>query len=132
MAILGTDIVLYLWNGSAYVPFGAAKNCSFDTSTEFIQVASTYNSWFTDSRPNLTTWTANCDGLIANGDFEIKNMLDYQIARTQVYVKFTIGVSPSYTILGYANITSITMSGQVEQVATYSISLQGTSTYTIV
>jgi predicted secreted protein len=131
MAILGTNIVLYYWNGSSNIPFGAAKNCSFSGSTEFIQTASTYNGWFIENSPNLTQWTVNCDGLIANGNFEVKLMMDFQLARTPIYIKFTINTSPAYTIAGYANIVSINSTGPVESTATYSISLQGTGRYTI-
>ncbi len=131
MAILGTNVILYYFNGSTNIPFGAATNCSFDASTELIGFASSYSAWFTDSLPNLSTWTVNCDGFIANGDYELKLMLDAQLARTPITIKFSIGTSPTYIISGTANIQSINSTGPMENAATYRITLQGSGRYTI-
>jgi hypothetical protein len=131
MAILGTNVILYYWNGSTNIPFGAATNCSFDASTDLLGVASSYSAWFTDSVPNLSTWTVNCDGFIANGDYEFKLMLDAQLARNPITIKFSIGTSPTYILSGTANIVSINATGPVENPATYRITLQGSGRYTI-
>lgn len=131
MAILGTDIILYYFNGTSNIPFGAAKNCSFETSTDLFEITSSFNAWFSSSLPNLSSWTISCDGFVANGQFEYKQMLDAQLARTQLTVKFSIGTSPAYIITGTANISSIGSSGQAESVATYKITLQGSGRYTI-
>ena len=131
MAILGTNVVLYYFNGSTNIPFGAATNCSLDTTTDTTGVASSYSAWFTDILPNVSQWSVTCDGFIANGDYEIKLMLDAQLLRNPITIKFSIGTSPSYIITGTANITSINMTGPVEDTATYRITLQGSGRYTI-
>ena len=131
MAILGTNVVLYYWNGSTAIPFAAAKNCSFDTSNNIVQTSSSSNGWFANSAIDISSWTVKCDGLIVNGDFEPKLMFDAQLARTPILIRLTIGTSPSYMIAGTTNIVSINNTGQVESTATYSISLQGTGRYTI-
>lgn len=131
MAILGTDVVLYYWNGSTAIPFAGAKNCSFETSNDIVQTSSISNGWFANSSIDTSSWTVKCDGLIVNGNFEPKLMFDAQLARTPILIRLTIATSPSYTIAGTTNIVSINNTGQVESTATYSISLQGTGRYTI-
>lgn len=131
MAILGTDVVLYYWNGSTAIPFAGAKNCSFETSNDIVQTSSISNGWFANSSIDTSSWTVKCDGLIVNGNFEPKLMFDAQLARTPILIRLTIATSPSYMIAGTTNIVSINNTGQVESTATYSISLQGTGRYTI-
>jgi predicted secreted protein len=131
MAILGTNIVLYYWNGSSNIPFAAAKNCTFDQSNQLVETTSSNTGWFKNFSIDLSTWTVKCDGLIVNGNFEPKLMFDAQLARTPISIRITIGTSPSYTIAGTTNIVSINNTGPVENTATYSISLQGTGRYTI-
>lgn len=131
MAILGTNIILYYFNGSSNIPFGSSTSCSFETTTDLFEVSSSFNAWFSSSLPNLSSWTINCDGFVANGDFEYKQMLDFQLARTPLTVKFSIGTSPTYIISGTANITSISANGPAESAVTYRITLQGSGRYTI-
>jgi predicted secreted protein len=131
MAIIGTNIILYYFNGSSNIAFGASKNCSFETSTDLFEITSSYNAWFTSSLPNLSSWTINCDGFVANGQFEFKQMLDFQLARTPISIRFSIGTSPTYIISGTANITAIGASGQYDSAVTYKVTLQGSGRYTI-
>lgn len=131
MAILGTNIVLYYWNGSSNIPFAAAKTCSFDTTNEMVSTSSSTTGWFANCAIDISSWTVKCDGLIVNGNFEPKLMFDAQLARTPISIRITIGTSPSYTIAGTTNIVSINNTGPAENTATYSISLQGTGRYTI-
>ena len=79
----------------------------------------------------LSSWTINCDGFVANGNFEFKQMLDFQLARTAIAVRFSIGTSPLYIISGTANITAISASGQYDSAVTYKVTLQGSGRYTI-
>jgi predicted secreted protein len=58
-------------------------------------------------------------------------MLDTQLSRSPIVVRFAVGTSTTYTIQGTANIQSVSIAAPVEGVSTYSISLQGTGAYTI-
>jgi hypothetical protein len=52
-------------------------------------------------------------------------MLDAQLNRSKITLRFQVGVSSSYTIFGRAYITSFNLGAPSEGVATYSISLTG-------
>jgi predicted secreted protein len=131
MAILGTNVILYYFDGTTNIPFAASTNCSFDVSVDQINVTSATSAWFKEFKVDTATWTLNCDGLITLGNYDYKDMLDHQLARTPLVVRFSIGTSTTYTIQGTANIESVSISGPMEAVSTYSVSLQGTGAYTI-
>lgn len=131
MAILGTDVVLYYWNGSTAIPFSSSTNCTFQSTMELVPVSSIYNGWAVDYKPDISSWTVSCDGLIALDGFDFRDFINLQYNRTQITIKFTVNTSPAYTITGVANLQTITYSGDVNGVATYSVSFQGCKRYTI-
>jgi hypothetical protein len=131
MAILGTDVILYYYDGATNIPFSSATNCNFQSSMELMPVSSIYNAWAVDYKPDLTSWTVDCDGLLAVDNFDFRDFINIQYNRTQITIKFTVNTSPAYTITGLVNLQSLTYSGDVNGVATYSASFQGCKRYTI-
>lgn len=131
MAILGTNVILYYWDGSSSIAFSSATNCTFQSTMELMPVSSISSAWAAEYRPDLASWTVDCDGLLAFDGFDFEDFLNLQYNRTQITIKFTVNTSPAYTITGLANIQSITYSGDVNGVATYSVSFQGCKRYTI-
>jgi hypothetical protein len=131
MAILGTDVILYYFNGTSNVPFSSSTNCSLQSTMELIPVSSISDAWAAEYRPNLTSWTVDCNGLIANDGFDFEDFLNLQRNRTQITIKFTVNTSPAYIITGLANIMSVSYSGDFSGVATYSVSFQGCKRYII-
>jgi len=59
-------------------------------------------------------------------------MLNNQLTRTPIAIKFSIDNGSSTTIIsGNANITSLSINAPYKDIATYSISLQGIGAYTL-
>jgi predicted secreted protein len=131
MAILGTNVILYYFNGTTNIPFAASTNCSFEVSVDQTNVTSATSAWFKEFKPDTASWSLTCDGLITLNDWDYKDMLDTQLSRTAIVVRFAVGTSTTYTIQGTANIESVSIAAPVEGISTYSISLQGTGAYTI-
>jgi len=131
MAILGTNVILYYFNGTTNIPFAASTNCSFEVSVDQANVTSATSAWFKEFKVDTASWTINCDGLITLNDWDYRDMLDTQLSRSPIVVRFAVGTSTTYTIQGTANIQSVSIAAPVEGVSTYSISLQGTGAYTI-
>lgn len=94
-------------------------------------VSSISSAWAVDYKPDLTSWTVDCDGLIAIDGFDYEDFLNLQYNRTQILIRFSVNTSPSYIITGYANIMSISYSGDIRGAATYSVSFQGCKRYVI-
>lgn len=122
-----------------YSPIGASTNCNFSSNTEQIEVTSTSSAWFRQFKNDITTWNVSCDGFIALTGFTYLNLMQYQLNRTPMVIKFSIdndngnGSSTyGYSVFnGTANITSISLSAPAENASTYSLSLQGSGPYTI-
>ena len=131
MAILGTNVILYYFNGSSNVAFSSSTNCTLQSSMELIPVSSISSAWAVEYKPDLMSWTVDCDGLIAIDGFDYEDFLNLQYNRTQITIKFTVNTSPAYTITGLANIQSISFNGATNDAATYSVSFQGCKRYTI-
>lgn len=130
MAILGTDLILsYREAGGSYSPFAASSNCSFDVSTSQVDVTSYASDWFKEFKNDVSQWSLICDGLITIGDYDYKDLLDAQLNRTKVTVRFYIGTPSVNQVYGFGYITSITLNGSTEQVATYSVNIQGFGPY---
>lgn len=140
--INGTNIVLYYFNPATNtaVPFGAATNCSFETSVDQVEVTSQTSAWFREYKSDVITWSVTCDGFISLSDnYNYAYLLQLVLDKTPITIKFSIdndnGTGSGllgYTILtGLANITSVSLSGPVESASTYSVTLQGTGGYSI-
>ena len=129
--INGTNIVLYQYNASTglSVPFGAATNCSFEVSVDQVEVTSASSAWFKEFKNDVSEWSLTCDGLITIGDYDYKDLLDAQLNRTKVTVRFYIGTTSVNQVYGFGYITSINLNAPTEQVATYSVSIQGYGPY---
>lgn len=130
MAILGTNLVLsYREAGGVYSNFAASTNCSFDVSVNQVEVTSHTSDWFRQFKNDIAEWSVTCDGLITIGDYDYKDMLDAQLNRTKITVRFTIGTPSGNYVYGFGYITSLTLNGPVEDVATYSVTISGIGPY---
>lgn len=120
-------------------PMGASTSCSFESSTDQIEVTSQTSAWFREFKNDITSWTVTCDGFIALSGYSYLALMQKQLNRAAIDVRFSIDndnadASGTYgysIVSGTANITSISLSAPVEGASTYSLSLQGTGAYSI-
>ena len=120
-------------------PMGASTSCSFESSTDQIEVTSQTSAWFREFKNDITSWTVTCDGFIALSGYSYLALMQKQLNRASIDVRFSIDNDNAdnsdtygYSIVsGTANITSISLSAPVEGASTYSLALQGTGPFTI-
>jgi predicted secreted protein len=143
--INGSNIILYKYDPitNLSVPFGSATSCSFQSTTDQVEVTSQSSAWYREFKNDIMSWTISCDGFIClNTDYNylaLIGMQQDQIIGQTMTVKFAIdndngdgsGDLGLSVFTGIANITSISISGAVEGASTYSVSLQGTGPYVI-
>lgn len=139
--INGTNIVLYYYDPETEegIPFGAATNCSFEVSVDQVEVTSQSSAWFREYKNDVATWNVTCDGFVALNDYSYLFLANLQLSKESILIKFQIDNDNGdgsgdlgYTVFsGSANLTSLSLSGPVENASTYSVSLQGTGAYTI-
>lgn len=126
MAILGSNLALYYRAGSNnYVPFAASTSCNMTSNTAQVEVTNYNTDWFKDFKMDILDWSVTTDGLITIDTVDYKDLLDFQLNRTRIVVRFSaIGLKQN-VFFGRAYITDITLNGPVEGVATYSVTVTG-------
>jgi predicted secreted protein len=142
--INGTNIILYRYNPDTGLstPFGSATSCSFDATTDQVEVTSQSSAWYREFKNDIMSWTVSCDGFMRlDTDYSYLSLIGMQqdqINGETMTIKFSIDNDNGGTALlghsvftGTANITSMSLSGSVEGASTYSVSLQGTGPYVI-
>jgi predicted secreted protein len=134
-AVIGNNVMLY-WHRTDVEPevdvaFACSTNCTFDVSVEQKEVTSQSSAWFREYKNDVATWNVTCDGLITLSGFSYLFMLEKQLAREPIEIKFVIdnGVDGLTIINGICNITSLAINAPQKDVATYNVSLQGSGAY---
>ena len=136
-AVIGNNIMLY-WHRTDVDPevdvaFACSTNCTFEVSVDQKEVTSQSSAWFREYKNDVATWSVTCDGLITLSGFSYLFMLDKQLTREPIEIKFVVdnGVDGLTIINGICNITSLSINAPYKDVATYNISLQGSGAYNI-
>ena len=134
-AVIGKNVMLY-WHRTDVDPevdvaFACSTNCTFNVSVDQKEVTSQTSAWFREYKNDVATWSVTCDGLITLTGFSYLFMLDKQLAREPIEIKFVVdnGVDGLTIINGTCNISSLAINAPYKDVATYNVSLQGTGAY---
>jgi predicted secreted protein len=134
-AVIGKNVMLY-WHRTDVDPevdvaFACSTNCAFNVSVDQKEVTSQSSAWFREYKNDVATWNVTCDGLITLSGFSYLFMLDKQLTREPIEIKFVVdnGVDGLTIINGICNITSLSINAPYKDVATYNISLQGSGAY---
>ena len=128
----GENVILYKTVGGVDTVFGAATNCTFDVSVNQVEVTSQTSAYFREYKIDVAGWTVNCDGLISLTGYSYKDMLDSQLAKSTIGIKFSINDgTTTVRITGNAIINSLSITGPNNSTSTYSVSLTGVGAYTI-
>jgi predicted secreted protein len=134
-AVIGNNVMLY-WHRTDVDPevdvaFACSTNCTFNVNVDQKEVTSQTSAWFREYKNDVATWNVTCDGLITLTGFSYLFMLEKQLAREPIEIKFVVdnGVDGLTIINGTCNISSLAINAPQKDVATYNISLQGTGAY---
>lgn len=134
-AVIGNNVMLY-WHRTDVDPevdvaFACSTSCTFEVSVDQKEVTSQSSAWFREYKNDVATWNVTCDGLITLSGFSYLFMLEKQLSRTPIEIKFVVdnGVDGLTIINGICNISSLAINAPQKDVATYNVSLQGTGAY---
>ena len=134
-AVIGNNVMLYYHrtdvDPEVDVAFACSTNCTFNVNVDQKEVTSQSSAWFREYKNDVATWNVSCDGLITLTGFSYLFMLDKQLAREPIEIKFVVdnGVDGLVIIAGTCNISSLAINAPQKDVATYNISLQGSGAY---
>ena len=135
--ISGKNIMLYYKDTSVDpavdIPFACSTNCTFQVQVEQREVTSQTSAWYKEFKNDIATWTIGCEGLVIIKGWNYTNMLQVQQNRTPIFVEFVVdnGSDGLTVISGTCNLTSLQINAPYKDLATYSVSLQGSGAYGI-
>ena len=136
--VQGNNIMLYYHEPASEtypegrdIPFSCSTNCTFSVSVDQKEVTSQTSAWYREYKNDTATWSVTCDGLITLDGYGYLFLLQQQQNRTTILVKFVVdnGVDGLVIISGNCNLTSLQINAPYKDIATYSVSLQGTGAY---
>jgi predicted secreted protein len=131
--VIGKNIMLYKYDAETEtdIPFACSTNCSFNVTVDQKEVTSQSSAWYREYRNDIASWNITCDGLVTLDNYGYLFLLELQQSRESIVVKFVIdnGVDGLVIISGTCNMTSLTINGPYKDIATYSVSLQGSGAY---
>jgi hypothetical protein len=129
----GSNIAQMTTSLPVSVPFACSTNCTFSVNVDQKEVTSQTSAWYKEFKNDIASWSVTADGLITISGFNYTNMLALQQSRQSININFSIdNVQDGFTVIsGKSNLTSLQLSGPFKDIATYSISLQGTGPYVI-
>lgn len=127
----GSNMVLYYSTVNPSTVFGASTTCSFSTSSSLIEVTTAASGNFKEYLPTNIDFEITADGFVTRDNYDYKDLLDAQIARTRLTVKFQI-VNPdgTVTISAEVYVISVDLNAPAEGAGTYSVTLKGSGAYT--
>lgn len=137
--IKGKNIMLYYHEAPSEtypdgrdIPFACSTNCTFSVQADQKEVTSQSSAYYREYKIDIATWTISCDGIVTLNGYGYLNFLTIQQDRTPISIKFVIdnGADGLVVISGTCNLASFQMNGPFKDIATYSVSLQGTGAYT--
>jgi predicted secreted protein len=134
----GKNIMLYYYEAPSEtypdgrdIPFACSTNCTFNVQVGQKEVTSQTSAWYREYKIDVASWTVNCDGVVTLNGYNYLNFLDIQKNRTPISIKFVIdnGTDGLVIISGTTNLANFQLNGPWKDIATYSVSLQGTGEY---
>ena len=130
MAVKGENSILYVWDGTAYLPIACVTTSQFQTSLEQVDGTVTKCDLNPESRAGKFTYSWSFDGELSNDatkasyDFLLKK----QQAKEAIFWKEieTTETSTSKTQFGKGMLTSLSKSANANEMITFSGQIDGT------
>lgn len=138
MAIFnGTDLILKVSpsQGGTDVKLMHSTSVSLSVNVDTIDVSTKDSAGFRDIIGGQKSFSLSADGLMdfatGGSDTEVDELFTQMLGRTPVTFIFGIADPSAYNMSGSGFITSIEVTGGVEDAPTYSVSIEGTDTLTV-
>lgn len=126
----GTDLVLYINDGGTDKPFGHSKSFTLNLEASPIDATSRDSQGWSEFIMGQRSFSMDFDGLVSfDDDINLEYLTTCIENRTKLLVKFTNNLSGDLVYNGYCYLSGVSVSAGMEDVVTYSGSLQGTEIF---
>ena len=123
----GTNLVLYVLDGVTNKAFGHSRSFTLNVEASPIDATSRDSSGWSEFIMGARSFTLDFEGLVNyDDDIDPAYLQSAMDNKTKLFVKFTDNLAGTLVYNGYVYVSSLTMDASMEDVVTYSGSLQGT------
>jgi len=131
----GTLIALYKDVSDTLTKIANLTSTDFELTKDTIDATNKDGSNYKEFLVGLSNWTMSCEGIFeedgSTTNFSPKDLLDDMIAGDAITVVMTSNVTGDLKLTGSAVMTSFAWNAPVNDVATFSCSLQGSGALTV-
>ena len=120
----GLDILMYTGASDSKVAIGGQKGCTLSMEADSIDVSNKNDYGWTSTIGGAKSWSVSCDGQFLTDDAGQQALMDAFVAGTNLNVELK-NKNESVYFAGTAQITSIEVDAQFDDVCALSIELQG-------
>ena len=122
----GTNLVLYAVDGGTNYAFGHSRSFTLNIEANPIDVTSRTSAGWAESIMGARSFTLDFEGLVDYEDYIDPAWITAAINnRTKFLAKFTDNLEGSLVFNGYVYVSNMTIDSPMEDVVTYSGTLQG-------
>jgi predicted secreted protein len=123
----GTNLVLYAVDGGTNYAFGHSRSFTLNIEANPIDVTSRTSAGWSESIMGARSFTLDFEGLVDYEDYIDPAWITAAINnRTKFLAKFTDNLEGALVFNGYVYVSNMTIDSPMEDVVTYSGTLQGT------
>ena len=131
----GKNVRVYIYDNGGWRLYACATSCTLNVTTSTIETSTTGSGAWATFKPQKIGWTGTLEGVVnldQPGQLNLADLRSRQIAFTELLINFdrVDEDGNSYVDSGVAIITNSSDSGPLNDVATFSIDLQGTGALT--
>ena len=120
----GLDILIYVGAEAQKKAIGGQKGCTLTMEADTIDISNKNDFGWASTIGGAKSWSVSCDGQFVADDAGQQALFDAFVAGTEVDIEMK-NVAESVYFAGTAQITSIEVDAQFDDVCALSIELQG-------
>lgn len=127
--VLGRNVILYVAGDYGDQVIYCARSCALNTSADLLETTTIGSGADKSFKQGRKSWQMSCDGLVKfAAGLDVTDIWDKYDAADTVNVTIKMDDTNGYivTYIGTAIINSINITGTNNEVASYSVSFQGT------
>ena len=124
----GMDFIVSVKSGGGFVAVAGQRSVSLERNMETMETTTKDSNGYKEFVSGLKDWSISADGVIINSDAGFNALEEAYVSGEEVEIQISTGSSSNYT--GKAIITSFPIEAPYDDLATYSLSFQGTGALT--
>lgn len=128
--VYGKDVTIRIFQEGLWRLYACAQSCSLTVSTSTVETSTTGSGIWSTFKAQKHSWSGTIEGVVNldTGNLRLSDLRALQIAMTEIEIRYErVDASGNgYTDAGIGIIVNSSDTGAMDDVATFSIEIQGT------